>query len=131
VIGNYQTMHLSDASFRADVRPTAQDLRQALALLSSWPVVGVTRQFALSLRRFNSAYSDQFPGLFVGAPRVNVTKETYISDHHEWTEARLELGPALFNRLVEENAMDLALYQWATNRLAEPDQDEWDLAVGS
>ena len=128
IIGNYQTMHLSDASFREDVRVGELELRQALALLSSWPVVGVARQFSLSLRRFNVVYGARFPGLFIRGPHVNATKAGYISDHHEWTEARLELGPALFNRLLEENALDLALHQWAVNRLAEP--DELDFAVG-
>ena len=134
VIRNYQTIHFSDASFRCadigDARATERDLRQSLALLSSWLVVGITRQFALSLRRFNSVYGALYPGLFVGAPRVNVTRERYVSDRHEWAEARLELGPALFNRLLEANALDLTLYQWAVNRLAEPEEMEWDLAMG-
>ena len=122
VIRDYQTIHLSDASFRSghilQAKAEQRDLDQAIALLSRWEAVGVTRRFAQSLRRFNAAYGDRFPGLFTGEVCANVTKAGYVSDRTEWAEARLELGPALFERLVEANVLDIALHRWAVQRLA-------------
>jgi len=134
VIRNYQTIHLSDASLRGgdilQARAEKRDLDQAIALLSTWPAVGVTRQFARSLRRFDAVYGDLFPGLFAGEVHANVTKADYVSDRHEWGEARLELGPALFQRLVDANALDIELHRWAQRRLAQPIERPLEAAVG-
>ncbi|MCW3475606.1 sulfotransferase family protein [Limobrevibacterium gyesilva] len=120
VIRNYQVIHLSAASFRTPhiwhTHATASDLRKARALLRSWPAFGIVRRFADSLRWFDRAYGTRFPGLFAGEVHANSTNPAFRSERDEWDRASDELGPALFQRLLDANSLDLELYQWALSR---------------
>jgi hypothetical protein len=120
VIRDYQVIHLSAASFRYphiwQSRATNRDFRQARALLRSCPAFGIAREFAASLRLFDRAYGAHFPGLFTGPVHANSTNPDFHSEHEEREHARDALGPALYQRLLDANSRDLALYQWAHSR---------------
>ena len=78
VVRNYQTIHLSEASFRYphiyNAQATAADFQQARQLLESWPAVEIVRRFAESIRWFDQAYGHTFPYLFTMEEHRNRTK---------------------------------------------------------
>jgi hypothetical protein len=118
-IANYQVFHLSDASFRADnacLASTPQDLAQVQAMIASWPAFGIVREFAASCRLFQVRYAPLCPDLRLRDVRENSSPDWAPSEAEALDAARDELGEAVFARLQNANALDLALYAFARRR---------------
>jgi len=117
VIRDCQVTHLSDASWRMQERAAIQDLHEAKSLIESWGIVGIVEDYKMSARRFQAMYAAEFPDLdFVDVRANRMSAE--IPDIEGQTQAlREELGPELFERLLEANQLDLELYNWAVARL--------------
>jgi hypothetical protein len=123
VIRDYQTIHLSAASFREPniylTRATEPDFQQARDLLRAWPAVGLVRNFSESLLWFEQVYGHLYPGLFTTEAWLNRTHPGFASNEAEWRLANDELGHRLFDQLIDANKFDLALYQETLLRLKE------------
>lgn len=113
-IGNYQTIHLSAATFRngsvVDAPPTVDDLTEACEHLLSWPAIGLVDRFELSLQLFQELYADEFPGWRARPVRLNARRRSSMSLADRLATIRAELGNSLADRLEEANALDLQLY---------------------
>jgi hypothetical protein len=124
VIRNYQVVHLSDASLRSRhntqlARATPGDLALAKARLTEWRVFGLVRRFSDSCRLFAAAYEADFPELRLRDVRENVSTDATLTDADALTLAQAELGGATFGRLLDANALDLELYEFAQRRFVE------------
>jgi len=117
VVRDYQVIHLSSASFCAEgilaANATETQLREAIALLDRWPVIGVVERYEQSLRLMERAYADLFPGLVLRAEHLNRAAEPT-------DEAALgrELGEDLLRQFQSRNRLDYGLYEYALQRLA-------------
>jgi len=120
VILNYQTVHLSSASFRAgsvlNARPADGDLDDACALLDSCDAVGLVDQFGPSIALFQQAYGRSFPELRLEPHWCNRTRSHTGTLAQRVAEMRQELGEALFERFLDKNRLDFALYAFARER---------------
>jgi hypothetical protein len=117
IIRDYQVVHLSPASIRCKhiqlAKATPADLDYAKSVLTGWGVFGIVRQFAASCRLFNAAYSQEFPSLRFREVTENVSTDASANDEWALTTARSELGEDTFRRLLEANALDSELYEFA------------------
>ena len=122
VIRNYQTIHLSGASFRGphiyDVEATSEDLREALDFLESIPAVGVVDKYAISLRMFAKLIGEQVAPVMYNEYRENVSPGSASSLEARLEKLRLSLPADLWKRLTEENSLDMELYDFACHQLA-------------
>jgi hypothetical protein len=120
VIRNYQTVHLSSATFRngsvLDAQPGASDLREARDLVESWDGVGIVDDYERSLRLFERVYGDVFPGLRLRPVRLNALRRGPVDVPARISTIRAELGPELTDRLTAANALDVELYGYARQR---------------
>lgn len=116
VILDYQVVHLSAASFCPAgilaARASEADLREAIALLDGWPVVGVVEQYGRSLQLMELTYGNLFPGLALRPEHVNRTPAA--SDE---ATIRSEIGPDLLREFESRNRLDYRLYGYALERL--------------
>ena len=114
VIRDYQTLHLSKASFGPggvlQARATAADLDEARTLIAEWPAIGIVADFEASIANFNERYREWLPAP-LPSYRENVTRSDSSSEEERIEEVRRQLGSHLFERLVEANRFDLLLYQ--------------------
>jgi hypothetical protein len=122
VIRDYQTVHLSEASFRdgsvLDARPTERDLAQALELLEGWGVAGVVDRYDASVAVFQALYGPDFPDLMLDTVWLNRTQQSTRTLAERIADARSELGDELFDRLENANRLDLRLYHSSVARLS-------------
>lgn len=115
VLSNFQTAFLG-WRFGAD-NNCAAALERAKAVVEATPCVGIVERYAESIARF----AKELPGAFhpadgVVPPPANVTSER-LPTHAERIDAiRAELGDSLYARLLEANALDIELYDWALAR---------------
>lgn len=122
VIRNYQVVHLSDASWRADhiLNACAQrsDLEQARQLLTDWAVVGIVEQFNLSARVFQTLYGADVPDLALLPRWENSTSASQSAPDEQLESLRHALGESLYADFMDANRLDLALYAHAQSVLA-------------
>jgi hypothetical protein len=117
VIRDYQVIHLSSASFCPQgilaARASEAELGEAIALLDTWPVVGVVEQYERSLHLMEQAYRDLFPGLTLRPEHINRTRAGV-----EEATVRREIGEDLFREFERQNRLDYRLHEYSLNRLA-------------
>ena len=111
VIQNFQTLHLSGKDLRVvSVAPIdVQDFRMQLNFF------GIVELFPESMARM----ADYLPQAF-GRLNTSLRVENRSEDRKETLEERLEeieadLGPSLYNELLDKNAFDLELYNKAVS----------------
>lgn len=111
VVRNYQVVHLSRASFCADgilhSEATAENLLEAVQLVSSWPVIGIVERYAESIRAFENEYRKHFPGL-----RLGVTHENRSGSVNTIPDIVNEVGTKLVQEFYSVNRLDFALYRF-------------------
>jgi hypothetical protein len=117
VIRDFQTTHLSarEADMRT-ARATQADLADACARLDALPFFGLVERFDESLDRMRTWLAPH-----VGALPARYTVENSSEGRKTTLEERLQeiataLGPDLYQQLLQENALDLRLYEHATRR---------------
>jgi Domain of unknown function (DUF6473)/Sulfotransferase family len=124
-IANYQTRVCSvwrNGSTQEDWDNTWADernLRQALGFLSTLLFVGVVEKFAECIHELVATYKYLFPELQPMIVQENTTREHSalpLAERH--TIIRNALGEALYYRLMRHNALDIALYKYASERLS-------------
>jgi hypothetical protein len=85
-------------------------LNAAMAAAESLPFIGLVDRFDDSMDRLRDWLLPDFPEFKVFSVRRNVSRpDTSLEDAIE--DIRMQLGPALFGRLVEENRVDQAVYE--------------------
>lgn len=119
VIRNFQTTHLS--AREKDMRTaqaTGADLAQACSRLDGLPFFGLVEHFDTSLvrlRAYLSPYVGDIPTRYVVANSTDGRKATLAE---RLADIAAALGADLHARLLEENALDLRLYEYAARRVA-------------
>jgi hypothetical protein len=117
VIRDYQTIHLSAASWRVadllEAEAGRDDLREARALLEGLPGFGIVEAFARSARLFERLYRPLLPGFALPVLRENRTNPWDLPDAVQLHRIRVGVGERLYRRLLDMNAHDLALYHAA------------------
>ncbi len=123
VIADLQVAHLS-RRLLIDRGLAWSDLEAGLELaiefLDGLPVFGLVERLEESLGLFNAGLVE-----FYGHGRVqleprrdNTTQDAGLSLHEIHQRMADELGPSLFEELVQRNRFDTELYRWATERFA-------------
>lgn len=117
VIRDYQTIHLSAASWRAADLLTAEargdDLREARALLEELPALGIVEAFDRSARLFERLYRPRLAGFALPPFHENRTNPCDAPVPVQLHRIRADLGEPLYRRLLDMNAHDLALHHAA------------------
>lgn len=117
VICNYQTFHLSRASFRFNdpMRPeiVEADLEEVKLLLRSWQIVGIVEHYKASIDRYNALYSKFFPGLSMQFQHENRTDSDSIQFEDRIDSITRIINSATLSRFYEANELDYRLYSWA------------------
>ncbi len=126
---NFQVHFCCQTKEKGTNRPAAVTLERAIANLDQLDVVGTVERYEewLGLAQFTLA--EAFPGIVLAASRQNVTSTNSTSPAEKRTVIErldADLGPALVDRLVEANELDMRLHQIAdailTRKLAETDE---------
>jgi hypothetical protein len=117
VIADYQSIHLSQASFRNghiyDAVATEDDLQQAIDYLSHGPCFGTVDCFDVMLTRLRRAAEEVGLPLAPGTSAENATAGRSQDLEERLSIARQQLGPTLYSRYRKENELDYRLYEWA------------------
>ncbi len=117
VIANYQTIHLSEASFRSghiyQAVANEDDLRHALRYLSDAACFGTVDLFDAAMSRLRQAAA----AIDLIIPAATVAENTTPGRLDDLDErlylVEWLLGPVLHNRYMRENELDYRLYEWA------------------
>lgn len=122
VVRNYQVIHLSDASFRdghiLKAAACRSDLEQAMGLIEEWGFSGIVEMFDASLDAFNTELGVKLPGTTLRRHWDNRSSQDMGLDIASQLEGmKEELGSVLFDALLEINALDLELYEFAKKLL--------------
>ena len=119
-IRNYQTLHLSTAlEGPGDPRKVLaddSDLKDAMEYINSIPVFGLVEKFNDSLELFKKWLSPFFPSLIFYAVKVNSTARSGESFTERIASIRVSLGERLWERVNQENVLDVALYEFAVKK---------------
>lgn len=93
-----------------------KDLLCALRFMESLPVVGVLERFDESIIALKKAYSLNFPELLQRSAMINVSRKI-LPLPQKLAEIEAELGSVFYQTMLQDNAMDLALWQAANAKL--------------
>jgi len=121
VVRNYQTIHLSNASFRAahiyDAKANDDDLREAIAFLESIPVVGIVERFADSVAQFSKQISQKIMPVRFEECRENLSTARTGTLEERLEKLRHCITRSQWEALIEANRFDLELYDFAKKAL--------------
>lgn len=123
VVINYQTIHLSQASFRSssilDAIATSEDLRCARSLLLGWPAFGIVEYFEKSMALFENAYSKFVPEFRLLTTHANATQKSPLTVDDQLIQIQDEIGNGLYEEFCAINEFDLSLYETCKNHFME------------
>ena len=114
VIRNFQTIHLAGRD--RDMRTAfalEPDLRTAMARIASLPAIGIVEDFARSIRRIADYLRPYFGRLGVKYDIVNTSPEREGSLIRRLEALENALGRSLYQELLDKNALDMKLYEYA------------------
>jgi hypothetical protein len=121
VIRDYQTIHLSSASYHKpniyDARATDEHLTEALGLLQSLPAVGAVDLFAQSIADFSDLITKRITPVNLYMWYDNVSGRLDLTLTQRLERARAALGARLWQRLRDANRRDYRLYEYAVSRV--------------
>lgn len=126
VVKNFQTIYL--AGRQHDMRSavaTDQDLQLAIERISLSPNFGVVEYFNESITRIGKYLSQYF-----GPVDMRYSIKNRSNERKAVVQARLDdmeavLGRNLFTRLIDENDMDMQLYETSLRLFSRKAQGEW------
>lgn len=107
---------MSDASFRDKTILSAKanllDLKQAEALLLTFPVVGIVEFYEQSIALINNYYERALDQNKLPLVRLNVTESNRYrySIEDQLEKIRMDLGDEIYNALYLANNLDIKLY---------------------
>ncbi len=117
VARNFQTICLSPAQLEVEdpraARPTERHLRSAEDFLESLPVFGLVEEFDKSMGWFRRWLQPLIPGLELIPASKNVSQESGSSLESRVRQMRAEIGEPLYQAVMENNTLDLELYEFA------------------
>lgn len=122
-VAEFQTLALSalrDESGRPSPDISLDAHRaSAMSLVADLPAYGLVEKFDDSCRWINAWLREVLPSLELAPEHANSTQDRSAALSARLDQVRENLGPAAYTRLLDDNAQDLLLWDWATNR-AEP-----------
>ena len=121
VIKNFQTVHLSgrEKDMRTAVANRA-DLSVALERIDALEFFGIVELFDESLTRMRQYLAKGFGKIDVSSTHENKSGERKASIDDRIHDLENALGRDLYARLLEQNALDLELYDYAFRRFQRP-----------
>jgi hypothetical protein len=96
---------------------SGSDMQRALRALHSLPFVGLVEAFDASLARLEAWLKPEFPHFKSVSVQANVSHSRPATMAERLDKVRSDLGEAVYQRLIEANQADLALYAVATRLL--------------
>lgn len=118
VCRNFQVVRLAGMQYdMRTARATADDLERALAHLDSLPFVGLVESFDESLVRMQEYLRPHVGEIDINHLHENASPSRGPSLHERLERIAEELGPALYQELIEHNALDIILYRQAQRRI--------------
>jgi len=121
VVRNYQTIHLSKASFRTphiyNAKADDNDFNEAIAFLESIPVVSIVEQFADSIALLSKQISERILPVHWAECRANVSASRTGNLNERLEKLRGCLTGSQWDMLIEANRFDLELHAFAEKRL--------------
>lgn len=111
-IRNYQAWMLT-----SDAADNDALLRNASAIIRELPAIGVVDEFSESIRQLSTWLAPNFPGLHMRPVHRQRGKSAGMSLEDRVELLKKEVGNTVFDRLERENAVDLALYRVAREKL--------------
>ena len=117
--GDYAFRDFQARRFAAFDDRTYTDVRSAaLRALERLPFVGLVDDFAAAAKRMEIYLKEDFPGFQTFEIRANVTDASNASLADKLERTLAELSPEVRERLLQENAVDLALHAAAGEKIA-------------
>ena len=94
------------------------ELERARETIEQLPFVGLVDHFEASLTRLQAYLKPSFPDFQVYSVHANVTSTINLPLYQRLEALRKEVGDRLYDRLIEENREDIALYHIILARYA-------------
>lgn len=92
---------------------TKEDLKTALERLLAFDFFGIVEQFDESIMRMKSYLSHSFGKINTSYSIQNKSQGRKVTLTERLEDLKNDLGPALYDELIEKNSLDLELYNAA------------------
>jgi hypothetical protein len=116
-IRNFQTSRFSGVVDAASAGG-ASEAQRALLSIDALPFIGIVEQYDASLARLQHWLSPAFPGIRLLPTKANVTQRSDQTLDERLAALRAELGPLLYQALLDANESDMNLYKAVLAHLA-------------
>lgn len=117
VLRNFQTICLSHAATGlTDLRQAkvgSSSLAETRVFLADLPAFGLVEHFDQSVRRLERWLQGPFPGINFFPARINIQSQRESRLDERIAGIERELGPILFQELLDANEYDLQIYRYA------------------
>lgn len=113
-IRNIQTRYLTHSSMPRVEVMGAEYLDAALDFVKENMLVGIVEDFDRSMIVFSNELKPHFPEISFSYKKQNVTQTKSLSSEQRIELLKKELGLDLYDKVLEENKLDIQLYQEAS-----------------
>ena len=117
-IRNYQAIYLAGMhNYTEDIEPGLDVFGRAMTTLRGTPLIGIVERYDESMVIMEHHLGGDFPGLDLSYIRQNVSRRKLFTRRTGKLESIMKrLGP-LQRKVIDNNSLDLAIYQLVSRRL--------------
>lgn len=114
-IRNIQTRYLTHNSVPRVEAMGNEHLESAINFVKSNQLVGIVEDFDRSMVIFDNELKPHFPKISLSYKKQNVTHTKQLSMEQKIDRIKSELGTDLYNKVLDENQLDIQLYRRASS----------------
>jgi len=117
-IRNYQTIYLAGVhNYSDELEPGLDIFGTAMSTVRQTPLIGVVERYDESMVLMEHSLRDYFPDLDLSYVRQNVTRRGWFGRRSSSATSVLSRLGSLQQTVVDNNSLDLAIYQLVSRRL--------------
>jgi hypothetical protein len=117
-IRNYQTIYLAGVhNYCEDVEPGLDIFGMAMTAVRDTPVIGLVERYDESMVLIEHHLREHFPTLDLAYVRQNVSRLGFMGRRSNSVESVLKRLGSLQETVIDNNSLDLAIYQLVNRRL--------------
>ncbi len=117
-IRNYQTIYLAGVhNYSEDAEPGLDIFGMAMTAVRDTPVIGLVERYDESMVLMEHHLREYFPTLDLAYVRQNVSRRGFMERRHNSVQSVLKRLGSLQQTVIDNNSLDLAIYQLVHRRL--------------
>jgi hypothetical protein len=117
-IRNYQTIYLAGMhNYSKDAEPGLDIFGMAMTAVRNTPYIGLVERYDESMVIMEHHLREPFPSLDLAYVRQNVSRRGFMERRHNSVKSVLKRLGTLQKTVIDNNSLDLAIYQLVNRRL--------------